>query len=255
VTKHLDEYSFHLAAEALYDFTWHEVCDWYVEMVKQRLAAGDPAARGILCHVLRETTKLLHPFIPFITEEVWRALGDSPASVCVASYPRVKPDSRDAGAQQDMRAFQEMTGAMRSIRAEWNVPAGARLRVLVRDDPNGPIGPVIERLETCVGMTGPAEYLVARDAEAPKGSARVVLPGREMYVPLAHLIDLDSETARIRKDLTEAEAELARVETKLANEQFLARAPEDVVAKERGKEEEFRRKRDRLQANLRSLGA
>jgi valyl-tRNA synthetase len=114
---------------------------------------------------------------------------------------------------------------------------------------------VIERLETCVGMTGPAEYLVARDAEAPKGSARVVLPGREMYVPLAHLIDLDSETARIRKDLAAAEAELARVETKLANEQFLARAPEDVVAKERGKEEEFRRKRDRLQANLRSLGA
>jgi valyl-tRNA synthetase len=255
VTKHLDEYSFHLAAEALYDFTWHEVCDWYVEMVKQRLAVGDPAARGVLCHVLRETTKLLHPFIPFITEEIWQVLGGSPASVCVASYPKVKPDSRDADAEQDMRAFQGMTGAMRSIRAEWNVPAGAQLRVLVRDDPNGPIGPVIERLETCVGMTGPAEYLVARDAEAPKGSARVVLPGREMYVPLAHLIDLDSETARIRKDLAAAEAELARVESKLANEQFLARAPEDVVAKERGKEEEFRRKRDRLQANLRSLGA
>ncbi len=255
VTKHLDEYSFHLAAEALYDFTWHEVCDWYVEMVKHRLGAGDPAARGVLCHVLRETTKLLHPFIPFITEEIWQALGGAPASICVASYPKAKPDSDDADAEQDMTAFQEMTGAMRSIRAEWNVPAGAELRVLVRDDPDGPIRPVIERLEACVGMTGPAEYVVARDAEAPEGSARVVLPGREMYVPLADLIDLDSETARIRKDLAEAEAELARVEAKLANEQFLARAPEDVVAKERSKEDEFRRKRDRLQANLQSLGA
>jgi valyl-tRNA synthetase len=255
VAAHLEEYSFHLAAGALYDFTWHDVCDWYVEMVKPRLAAGDAAARGILCHVLRETTKLLHPFIPFITEEIWQALGGSPASVCVASYPIAGPFGPDDGAEQAMSIFQGMTGGVRSIRAEWNIPATAELQVFVKADPNGPIGPVIERLRTSSGMTGPAQYLVTRDAKAPKGSARIVLPNVEIYIPLADLIDLDSETARLRKELAETKVELARVEAKLANEQFLARAPEDVVAKERGKEEEFRRKRDRLQANLQSLGA
>jgi len=254
VTGHLNEYSFHLAVEALYDFTWHDVCDWYVEMVKPRLASGDAAARGILYHLLRETTKLLHPFIPFITEEIWQALGGSPDSVCVAPYPSAGPRGRDLEAEQAMGAFKGMTGGVRSVRAEWNVPASATLSVLVKADPHGYIGPVVERLRVCPGLTGPVEWTVAHDAKAPKGSTRVVLPDAEMYVPLAELIDLDSETARLRKELAEAEADLVRAESKLGNEQFLARAPEDVVGKERRKEAEFRQRRDRLQANLRSLG-
>jgi valyl-tRNA synthetase len=104
-------------------------------------------------------------------------------------------------------------------------------------------------------MTGPAEWTVSPDVLAPSGSTRIVLPDAEIYVPLAGLIDLDSEIARLRGELSSTQAELVQVEAKLANEQFLARAPEAVVEKERGKQEEFRRKRDRLQANLDSLGA
>jgi len=253
VTQHLDEYSFHLAAEALYDFTWHDACDWYLEMVKPRLAAGDAAARGVLCHVLRETTKLLHPFVPFITEEIWQALGDRPASVCIAPFPVAGP--RDADAEREMGTLQSVIGGVRSVRAEWNVPPTAKLSVLVKADPQGPTGRLVDRLETCTGMTGPAEWTVSPDVSAPRGSARIVLPDAEIYVPLAGLIDLDSEIARLRSELSSTRAELGQVEAKLANEQFLARAPEAVVEKERGKQEEFRRKRDRLQANLDSLGA
>jgi valyl-tRNA synthetase len=104
-------------------------------------------------------------------------------------------------------------------------------------------------------MIGPATWTVSPDVSAPSGSARIVLPDAEIYVPLAGLIDLDSEIARLRSELSSTQAELAQVEAKLANEQFLSRAPEAVVEKERGKQEEFRRKRDRLQANLDSLGA
>jgi valyl-tRNA synthetase len=253
VTQHLDEYSFHLAAEALYDFTWHDACDWYLEMVKPRLAAGDAAARGVLCHVLRETTKLLHPFVPFITEEIWQALGDRPASVCIAPFPVAGP--RDADAEREMGTLQSVIGGVRSVRAEWNVPPTAKLSVLVKADPQGPTGRLVDRLETCTGMTGPAEWTVSPDVSAPRGSARIVLPDAEIYVPLAGLIDLDSEIARLRSELSSTRAELGQVEAKLANEQFLARAPEAVVEKERGKQQEFRRKRDRLQANLDSLGA
>ncbi|MDD4903302.1 MAG: valine--tRNA ligase [Candidatus Bipolaricaulis sp.] len=254
VRKNLEEYGFHLAVETLYGFTWHDVCDWYVEMAKPRIAAGDPVVRGVLYHLLRETTKLLHPFVPFITEEIWQALGEAPASVCVASYPSSSPRDPDESDVWAMTAFQGMTGGVRSIRAEWNVPATAELRVVVKADPRGPIAPVVERLETCASLTGPVEYDLAPDAIAPKGSARVVLQDLEMYVPLAGVIDLDSEAARIKKELSEMKTELDRSETKLSNEQFLKRAPEDVVEKERAKQAEFRQKRDRLQANLSSLG-
>jgi len=123
----------------------------------------------------------------------------------------------------------------------------------VKGDPEGPIGAVVERLATCGGMTGPVEWTVKPDASPPKGSARVVLPDAEMYVPLSHLIDLDAEVARLRKESALVRSELDRAEAKLANAQFLARAPEDVVAKERGKRDEFRQKRERLEANLASL--
>jgi valyl-tRNA synthetase len=253
VTHHLDEYSFHLAAEALYDFTWHDACDWYLEIVKPRLAAGDAAARGVLLHVLRETTKLLHPFVPFITEEIWQAIGDRPASVCIAPFPVAGP--RDADAEREMGTLQSVIGGVRSVRAAWNVPPTAKLSVLVKAGSDSPTGRLVDRLDTCTGMTGPAEWTVSPDVSAPRGSARIVLPDAEMYVPLAGLINLDSEIARLRSELSSTQAELVQVEAKLANEQFLARAPEAVVEKERGKQEEFRQKRDRLQANLGSLGA
>jgi valyl-tRNA synthetase len=253
VTHHLDEYSFHLAAEALYDFTWHDLCDWYLEMVKPRLAVEDEAARGVLCHVLRETTKLLHPFAPFITEEIWQVLGESPASVCIAPFP--VGGARDLDAEREMATLQRFIGGVRSVRAEWNVPPTAKLSVLVKADPEGPMGSLIDRLETCTGMTGPAEWTLSPDVAAPSGSARMVLPDAEIYVPLAGLIDLASEIARLRGERSSTQAELDQVEAKLGNSQFLSRAPEAVVEKERGKQEEFRRKRDRLQANLDSLGA
>ncbi|MEW5825656.1 MAG: valine--tRNA ligase [Candidatus Bipolaricaulota bacterium] len=254
VRKNLEEYSFHLAVEALYAFTWHDVCDWYVEMAKPRLAAGDDKVRGLLCHLLREMTKLLHPFVPFITEEIWQALGEDPRSVCVAEYPCARPQNPDPGDAWAMSMFQGMTGGLRSVRAEWNVPASVELRAIVKADPEGALRPVLERLRECSGMTGPVRMETSSDAQAPKGSARVVLHDLEMYVPLAGVIDLDAEKTRIQKELAAVNAELARAEAKLGNEQFLARAPEDVVEKERAKREELRKKQDRLEANLRSLG-
>jgi len=253
VSKHLDEHSFHLAADALYDFTWREVCDWYVEMVKPRLAAGDAAARGVLCHVLRETTKLLHPFIPFVTEEIWQALGGEPASVCIAPFPAAA--ARDEVAERTMRSIQEVATAVRNLRAELGVPAAARLSALVRTSDPALRAALRDKASVLSTLCGVERWETGQDLEPTAGSARQILSSAEVFVPLAEWIDIAAETAKLRDELSAAEADLAKVEAKLANEQFLARAPEDVVAKERGKQDEFLQKRDRLRANLASLGA
>jgi len=253
VAARLDEYSFHLAADALYDFTWHDVCDWYVEMIKPRLASGDPAARGVLCHVLRETVKLLHPFIPFVTEEIWQVLGERPASVCVAHFPEA--GARDEGAEAAMRSVREIATAVRNLRAELSVPAAARLDVLVQTSDPVLVAALRDKTAMLSTLCGVQSWDAGAHLRPAPGSARQILTNAEVYVPLAEWIDVAAETKRLRADLAAAEAELDKVQAKLANEQFLARAPEDVVAKERGKEDEFRQKRDRLRANLASLGA
>jgi valyl-tRNA synthetase len=252
VTSYLEDYSFHLAAETLYDFTWHEVCDWYVEMAKPRLASEDVAVRGVLHHVLRETIKLLHPFIPFITEEIWQVLGESPASVSVAPYPT--PGPRDEEAEITMRSVQEVATAVRNLRAELSVPATARLRVLVRTSDSSLREAVRDKAAALSVLCGVEEWKTGPRLRPASGSARQVLSSAEVFVPLAEWIDVEAESRRLRAELVSVEAELAKVEATLANDRFLARAPEDVVAKERGKQEEFRRKRDRLRANLDSLG-
>jgi valyl-tRNA synthetase len=253
VRSHLEAYSFHLAVEEIYDFVWHDFCDYYLETAKTRLAAPlDDGVKGVLCHCLREIVKLLHPFVPFITEEIWQALGEQPKSVSVEAFP--VPGPRDEAAEAQIRIVRSLIAVPRSVRAEWNVGPSAPITALVKREENGPTGPLGPELEMCIGMTGPVDWRVSPDLEAPAGSARVVQPDAEIYVPLAGLVDVEAERARLQAELGATGAELAKAEATLSNDRFLARAPQDVVEKERAKLAEFRGKRDRLQANLRSLG-
>jgi len=252
VRSHLDEFNFNLAAEAVYAFVWHDYCDWYLELAKTRLGRpGDPVT-GVLYQVLVDVVKLLHPFVPFITEEIWRVLGESPESVSIARFP--EPGPRDLDAEAGMAAFQEIVGGVRTIRAEWNVPANARLSVLVRtsDDETAAL---LRRMRPALeALTGAPDWTIADHGTAPAGSARQVLTSGELFVPLADLIDVDGERARLLRELEAVESDLAKVRRTLANEAFLERAPAEVVEKERGKEAEFARKQERLRANLASLG-
>ena len=253
VREHLDGYSFHLAAEALYTFVWQDFCDWYVEIAKIRLqtSPGD-GVKGVLYHVLCEILKLLHPFVPFITEEIWQVLGEKPASVSATSFP--EPGRRDEEAEQEMERVKRLVGGVRSIRAEWNVPAEVELSVLVKAEPLGSTGSLLDKLKMCKGMTGPTQWTISPDLSAPKGSARAVFTDAELFVPLAGLIDVEVERKRLGKELAQVSSDLARAEGNLSNRGFLDRAPGDVVAKERAKREEFVAKRDRLEANLAVLG-
>ena len=271
IRDNLEDYNFNLAVEALYAFVWHDFCDWYLEMAKERLASvrlaserlsserlasgrlagGDKQVRGVLYHTLREILKLLHPFVPFISEEIWRSLDEEPESICVAPFPQA--GARDPEAEAQMEVFQEAVRAVRAIRAELSVPQNAKLKVIVRThDPK--LTAIIGELQGALcTLCGANEWRVAPDISAPAGSARQVITGADLYVPLADLIDIDAEKDRIAKDLAQVESDLKRTRKNLANDSFLGHAPAEVVEKEREKEQEFIAKAARLRANLTSL--
>ncbi|MEA3239366.1 MAG: valine--tRNA ligase [Candidatus Bipolaricaulota bacterium] len=251
IRENLEDYNFNLAVEALYAFVWHDFCDWYLEMAKERLAGDDQQVRSVLYHTLREIVKLLHPFVPFISERLWQTLGEEPTSVGLAAFPKAGERAPEAEAQ--MAIFQEAVRAVRAIRAELSVPQNAVISVLVRtDDPK--LTALIGELQGALcTLCGADEWLVATDINAPEGSARQVISGADLFVPLANLIDIDAERKRIAKDLSQVKSDLERTRKNLANESFLSHAPAEVVEKERGKEQEFLAKAERLQANLASL--
>ena len=253
IRTNLDAYNFNLAGESLYAFIWHDFCDWYLELAKVRLAStNEMAVKGILYHVLKEILKLLHPFVPYISEEIWQVLGESPASLSIASYPR--PGSRDDEAEADMAAFQEVVSGVRTIRAELNVPQKARPEVLVRTaDPE--LAELLRRkVQALHALAGTSALQVGEDLRAPAGSARQILTDAELFVPLAELIDVDAERSRLHKELNQVRTDLTRTESKLTDPSFLQRAPADVVEKERAKKAEFATRHERLQANLAALG-
>jgi len=250
VREHLEAYNFNLAAEALYSFAWHDYCDWYVEMAKPRLAT-DEDARGVLYHVLRDIVKLLHPIVPFITEEIWQVLGEAPESVSRAAYPET--GKRDVDAETQMAALQEIVTGVRAIRADLNVPAKAKPSATLSTASTELVDALRANEDALKAMTHTGSWTFGQDLEAAPGSARKVLICGELFVDVADMIDVGAEKARLQGELKQVEKDLAQASAKLANEQFLARAPEDVVQKERDKQQEFSMKRERLQANLKSL--
>ncbi len=256
VRHHLEAYNFNLAAEALYEFTWHEVCDWYLEMAKPRLReTPEDGVKGVLYHLLVQSMLLLHPLVPFITEEIWQVCGEKPASVSVARFPDASEADRRLDAEATMRALQDVVTGVRSIRAELNVPQAAKIDVHLKTSSEGIMEAVGTSLEALRSLTGASSWQFGPDVTPIEGAARSVFSFGELYVPLADLIDVPAERTRLQRELETIDGELRQVERKLDNRQFLARAPQEVVEKERSKRDEFAQKKARLEANLTSLAA
>ncbi len=252
VRKALDTYSFNLASEALYSFIWHDFCDWYLEMAKVRLEAGDESVKGVLHHGLREILKLIHPFIPFESEKIWQVLNASSEPLIVAQYP--VPGRRDPMAEEEMETFRELVGAVRMIRAELNVPKEAKVEVLVKSA-DQKLRALVEAKEGALNvLAGASGWEVSAEIVPPTGSARYVLADAELFVPLAGLIDIAAEKARLSRELERTRQDLDRAERNLNNPAFIERAPKDVIEKEERKREEFLARLARIEANIASLG-
>jgi len=228
-----EDYDLARVARALYHFTWDEYCDWYLEFAKLR---DDEAAKRVLAHVLDVAMRLLHPLMPFVTEEIWRTLRATDDTIMRSDWPGAG-GARDAEAEAAVEAVQEAVTELRRFRAEHGLPPRARLTVYATASA-GRRAVLDAGVDGIRRLAGVEEWSFDGRPEGAAGT--IVLTDAELAVPLEGLIDLGEERERLERELAKAEGELARAEAKLGNESFTARAPADVVAAERAKADEWR---------------
>lgn len=240
VTEALDRFDLGEGANLLYEFIWNEFCDWYIELAKGRLYDKEqPQARhtvqSVLVEVLEGTMRLLHPYMPFITEEIWHNLPGAGESIMIQPWPQVDGYRNDA-VEKQMNLIMEVIKAIRNIRAEMNVQPGKKAEIILVA-PQGTELEILQKGQESIKLLagGSSVEIVPELAVKPAQAASAVLEGVEVYLPLRGLLDLDKEIARVEKEIAQAEQEQQRLESKLNNPGFVAKAPEQVVAKEREK--------------------
>ncbi len=252
----LSTFQFADAASALFQFAWRGFCDWYIELAKAPLQGSDAHARStaqaVLVQVLDQLLRLLHPFMPFLTEELWHRLPGvaSEAFLARAEFPEATGLWRDAAAEEEMAPVVAVIEAVRTIRGESNLSPAARFRAVVQSERPG----LRESLRRASGYVLPLAGLAALEVEPPgrqpPQSATWVGEGLQVFVPLAGLLDLSEERARLGKELVRLETDLAGLRRKLDNPNFVARAPAEVVEKDRARVAELEQRRSKVQENL-----
>jgi valyl-tRNA synthetase len=256
--KLLGEFQINEAGRLLYDFIWSDYCDWYLEMAKVRLREGDRSPLPVLAYVLQSSLRLLHPIMPFVTEAVWQYLrgavdGLEPESIMVAPYPVGEGDA-DAEAEAGVEAVRDVVRAIRNIRAERGVDPARFVEVYIASDGLGQVLDAARPLVETLARARPL-HLVPGAGDLPStGVASAVLAGAQVVMPLAALIDVDAERGKLTGQLNDAEVEIRRLEGKLQDGQFLSKAPEHVVAKEREKLASAQARADGLRGRLAELG-
>lgn len=244
VTGLLERFELGEAGRAIYDFIWSEVCDWYIEIAKPRLynkeaAAERATAQHVLATVLVSAMKLLHPYMPFITEEIYQCLPHEAESIMISKWPVADESLVDPEAERGMNAIMDSIKAIRNMRAEVNANPGKKIPaiMLVSED----LREVVAHNDSYIKLLGGIDNLELRplNGEKPENAMAAVVTGIEVYLPLAGLIDVEKETQRLSKELAAMEKDLQRAGGKLNNAGFLAKAPDDVIAKERAKYEEL----------------
>lgn len=244
VTGLLERFELGEAGRAIYDFIWSEVCDWYIEIAKPRLynkeaAAERATAQHVLATVLVSAMKLLHPYMPFITEEIYQCLPHEAESIMISKWPVADESLVDPEAERGMNAIMDSIKAIRNMRAEVNANPGKKIPaiMLVSED----LREVVAHNDSYIKLLGGIDNLELRplNGEKPENAMAAVVTGIEVYLPLAGLIDVEKENQRLSKELAAMEKDLQRAGGKLNNAGFLAKAPEDVIAKERAKYEEL----------------
>ena len=260
VTRNLKTYRFNEAANALYHFAWNDTCDWYLEMAKSRWGEdADPedrrTARWVSLKVLDGILRLMHPFMPFVSEEIWQALPHDGECLATAAWPKAKKAWFDADAEREVSFLREIVVAVRNLRAEAGLAPGKRVPVSVRGTPAQ-----LELVERLSGQIAPLaridQLTVARDGSRPAVAASAVVQGAEVFLPLEGLVDLDEERARLTREADKLLQDLEGVKKKLRNQDFLTKARPEIVEREKvrlAQLEETLEKLQRAQASLRTV--
>jgi valyl-tRNA synthetase len=253
VTSNLEKFRFNEAASVLYEFTWHKYCDWYLEMSK--IAEDSRNTGTVLILVLKSILKLLHPFMPFITEEIWKKMpgrGEQ-GMIMISRWPSKLPEHENTAEANKMSKVIEIITSIRNIRSFWNIPHGKKLDVYL--SPEHERDRDIIRLSAghIENLAGCSVAEVEKELERPQESVLALAGTVSIYVPLSGAVDLEKEKERVGSRIEEIEKYLFTVDKKLSNSSFLSNAPEKVIAKERAKKEKYEKKLDTLKENLSAL--
>jgi len=257
VTDQFESFDFGEACRCLYNFIWNDFCDWYIEMTKEKLNNGTEAekadTKNILGYVLDQTLKLMHPIMPFVTEALWQDMPHEGKSIMIADYPVVHDEFADEKSEEQMKRLIELITAVRNIRNEANAPMSKPVDLLIKTDDQAAADMLLANADYIKRFCHPADLQIATDTQAPKLAMSGIVTGAEVYIPMAELVDLKEEQARMEKEIAKLEKEVQRSEKKFGNEKFVNNAPEAVVAEERAKAVEWKQKLEAAQARLASL--
>lgn len=257
VTDNMEKFELGLATAKIYDFIWSEYCDWYIEMCKSRLYGEDAAAKktaiSVLYYVLVQALKLLHPFMPFITEEIYVELLEAGESIMISDWPKYQEQYEFAEQEQSMLAIMEVVRSVRNTRAEMNVPPAKKAKILISTAQ----AEIVRQTENYLLKLANASevQILPAGASEPENCAAAIVGLGQVYLPLGDLIDVEKELARLQKEQKSLEGEIARCNGKLQNQGFLAKAPEKVVQEEKDKLAKYAEMLERVSARLESLKA
>ncbi len=265
----LEDYRFNDAANSIYHFIWHEFCDWHIEMSKTEIGNPTSTAGVMQCllYTLETSLRLLHPFMPFVTEEIWQNMpfaGNEPRaasnqkllcrkSIVISDYPQSLP--RDSQAETEMSYVIEAITGIRTIRGELNISPSVEVNVLIKTFSGEVSGILRANLHYIKKLSRAADITIGEDIKKPADSAVCVKDFMEVYIPIKGLLNIDAETDKLIKEARKVEEAMAFIDRKLMNEDFLKKAPEDVVEKEKAKHSELAAKRERIEENINKLKA
>jgi len=259
VAEALDSYRFNDAASGIYNFVWHEFCDWYLEAIKPALYEKEgpqkkEATLGVLWRVMHDTLILLHPFMPFVTEEIWHKMPGTRGSIMKAAFPvdgKNRPDiSTENAAESEMNLLIELISAVRNIRGEMNISPSVNLAAMVQTRDSNIKTAFEQHRDIITNLAKLNAFSVNESTARPKSSATAVVGGATIFIPLEGIIDFSRETRRLEKEMNKLEKELAAVLKKLENENFLNKAPHDVVEQVQAKHFRLQEKQQKLASHL-----
>jgi valyl-tRNA synthetase len=259
MNKQFEEFKLNSAAKTLYDFIWKDFSDWYIELAKPRFYDGSDedadTARQVAGYILKRILLLLHPFTPFISEEIFQQLvgTNGSSTITFGPWPAAEEQMIDDELEQKLARLQEVVGTVRNIRSEMNVPPGKRADVLIRVTDSELEAVLDSYLDYFKGLGRIKNLTIGPDVKKPVMAASGVITGAEIFLPLEGLIDIDSERNRLNKELTNLKAQLERLSKKLANADYLAHAPKEVVNKDRSRKADYEARVEKLNSNLEQL--
>jgi len=259
VTRNMERYDFGEAARVLYEFLWDDLCDWYIELIKPRLYGREGedsrrTAQNVLASTLSQTLKLLHPFMPFITEEIWQMLSKDKVSIMLSSWCSGDAEELDEEAEAQLSASMDVIKAIRNLRSELNIAPGKRAAVRIIPQSREAREAFELSKNYILNLAFLSEFdILPIDAAKPDQAVAAIASKAEVYLLLRGLIDVEKELSRLNKELENYAKEIARIEVKLNNQGFINKAPQEVIIKEKEKMADFKAKQDSLNTRIKSL--